>query len=180
MGSSAWSQDGYIRACRFAAHAHQGQCLPGSDLPYLVHVQLVSMEVMAVLGADPDLRGDLAVQVALLHDVIEDTTVTREEVEREFGAAVAAGVAALSKDPSLPKDARMGDSLDRIRRQPREVWVVKLADRITNLQKPPDHWTDAKVAAYRDEARQIHEALGEASPELAGRLLGKIAAYPGA
>jgi (p)ppGpp synthase/HD superfamily hydrolase len=173
-----WSQDGYVRAHGFAARAHQGQTLPGSDLPYVLHVQLVSMEVMAALTAEPGLRGDLAVQCALLHDVVEDTPVTVEQVEEAFGADVAAGVLALSKDPALPKGARMEDSLRRIRRQPHEIWVVKLADRITNMQPPPVNWTSAKAAEYRDEARRILDALGDASPMLAARLRHKIETYP--
>ena len=72
----------------------------------------------------------------------------------------------------------MTDSLRRILLQPREVWMVKLADRINNLQPPPSHWKDPKIAAYRAEAIQIVEALGPASPYLEGRLRAKIAAYP--
>ena len=176
--ASRWSQDEYTRAHRFAARAHQGQTLPGSDLPYLVHVQLVAMEVVAALEADPAMRGDLALSCALLHDVVEDTGIGPERVEREFGQAVADGVRALSKDPSLPKARRMDDSLRRICLQPPEVWLVKLADRVVNLQRPPSHWSAAKVAEYRGEARRILDALGEASPMLAARLERKIAAYP--
>lgn len=42
-----WSQDSYIKACRFAAEAHQGQCVPGTELPYLVHLSMVSMEALS-------------------------------------------------------------------------------------------------------------------------------------
>jgi (p)ppGpp synthase/HD superfamily hydrolase len=71
----------------------------------------------------------------------------------------------------------MEDSLRRIRQQPREVWRVKLADRITNLQPPPSYWTPEKRGKYRAEAVTILDALGEASPFLATRLRGKIEAY---
>jgi len=57
------------------------------------------------------------------------------------------------------------------------VWMVKMADRIANLQPPPAHWTRDKIAAYRDEAAQIHAALRQASPLLAQRLLDKITTY---
>jgi (p)ppGpp synthase/HD superfamily hydrolase len=90
---------------------------------------------------------------------------------------VADGVAALSKDDRLPKADRMADSLRRIREQPREVWMVKLADRITNLAPPPDDWSAAKRAAYRDEAIVIADALGAASPTLHARLRARIEAY---
>jgi (p)ppGpp synthase/HD superfamily hydrolase len=71
----------------------------------------------------------------------------------------------------------MRDSLARIRAQPAEVWMVKLADRITNLQAPPHYWTREKIRAYRAEAREIHAQLGAACDVLGPRLLEKIEAY---
>jgi (p)ppGpp synthase/HD superfamily hydrolase len=71
----------------------------------------------------------------------------------------------------------MPDSLRRIRLQPYAVWKVKLADRITNLQGPPAHWSREKAVAYRAEARQILKALGDSSTVLADRILTKIEAY---
>lgn len=173
----AWTQDEYLAALWFAAEAHQGQLVPGTKHSYLMHVTLVAMEVIAALRAEPEHDQPLAVTCALLHDVVEDTRVTLDEVRTVFGEAVADGVAALSKNPRLPKDAQLADSLERIRRQPHEVWMVKLADRITNLQTPPPHWTTEKIARYREEAIAIRETLGGASPFLAERITGKIDAY---
>jgi (p)ppGpp synthase/HD superfamily hydrolase len=172
-----WSQDVYMAAARFAAQAHLGQTVPGADEPYLLHVTLVAMEVSAALRAEPGFDEDLAMQCALLHDTIEDTDVSYEQVVAAFSQAVADGVLALSKDPALPKEQQMPDSLRRITAQPREVWLVKLADRIVNLQPPPKYWQPDKIAAYGQEARSILVALGEASPFLAARLEAKIAAY---
>lgn len=176
MGSS-WSQDTYITAFQFAAEAHQGQKVPGSELPYITHVSLVTMEVIAALQAEDGVDGERAVQCALLHDTIEDTDVTFEMVQQEFGEEVANGVLALTKDASLPKPEAMADSLRRIQEQPKAVWMVKLADRITNLLPPPHYWTPEKIAFYREEARQIHAALKDASPFLAARLQEKIDNY---
>jgi (p)ppGpp synthase/HD superfamily hydrolase len=180
---STWSPDVWLSAWEFAAHAHHAQRFPGSDLPYIVHVAAVAMEVghaiarRAQLGhpvADPD----LAIACALLHDVVEDTAIGLAELERRFGPGVAAGVSALSKDPRVgDKPAQMRDSLQRIRAQPPEVWMVKLADRITNLQAPPHYWDVQKIRRYQDEARDIHAALAEACPVLGGRLVEKIATY---
>jgi (p)ppGpp synthase/HD superfamily hydrolase len=172
-----WSQDDYVRAYRFAAQAHLGQTVPGKDLPYITHPSLVSMEVIAALGAEPGRDGNLAIQCALLHDVIEDTDVVLEQLEAIFGKAVAQGVLALSKDETLEKSRQMPDSLRRIQQQPGEVWMVKLADRISNLAPPPYYWTKEKIASYREEAIEIHDALHSASPFLAARLLDKIEAY---
>lgn len=172
-----WSPDRYAHAARFAAIAHLGQKVPGGELPYLLHVIAVAAEVMAAVALEPQGDPDLAVTCALLHDTVEDTGMTEASIAAEFGDAVAAGVAALSKDPALPKVEAMTDSLRRIQAQPREVWVVKLADRIVNLERPPHYWQPAKIAAYRIEAMAIADALGSASPYLHDRLRAKIAEY---
>jgi (p)ppGpp synthase/HD superfamily hydrolase len=176
-----WTQDEYLAALWFAAEAHQGQLVPGTKHPYLMHVTFVGMEVIAALRAEPDHDQPLAVTCALLHDVVEDTRITLDELRAAFGDAAADGVAALSKNPRLPKDQQLAESLERIVRQPHEVWMVKLADRITNLQPPPPHWKPEKIARYREEAVAIRDALREASPFLSARITRKIAAYgPGA
>lgn len=174
-----WSQECYIKALLFAADVHGSQKIPGSELPYLAHLTMVSMEVMAALAVEDVLDGNLAIQCALLHDVLEDTPVTLEQFLECFGEQVTNGVQALTKNDRLPKHEKMADSLTRIRQQPREVWMVKLADRITNLQPPPHHWTAEKVRSYQQEAQQIYEALHQASPFLATRLQQKIEDYTG-
>jgi len=73
----------------------------------------------------------------------------------------------------------MTASLKAIRSQPREVWIVKLADRITNLESPPPAWSLAKRRAYLDEARTILAELGEVSPMLRERFDGKLREYEG-
>ncbi len=175
--SSDWDRDLYIKACRFAAQAHAVQLYPGTELPYLMHLNFVSMEIIAALNAEADRDGNLALLCALLHDTIEDTDVTYDRILSEFGVKVADGVAALSKNPALEKSQQLADSLDRIQQQPIEIWMVKLADRISNLQPPPAYWTPAKINNYRDEAIVIHDRLHSASPFLALRLAAKIRNY---
>lgn len=175
--SLTWSQDVFKKAYRFAADAHQGQLFPGTELPYLVHISLVCMEVQAALAVENQHDGNLAIQCALLHDVIEDTETTYDQVKTIFGVEVANGVLALTKEKSKPKSERMKDSLTRIRQQPTAVWMVKLADRISNLDRPPEYWTREKKETYREEAGEIYQALQEASPYLALRLKQKIADY---
>lgn len=178
MSPLCWSQELYRRAWRFAASAHLGQTYPGSELPYLVHIGEVAMEMVATLAVESVDTPDLAVQCALLHDTLEDTKVSYEDLRDEFGAQVADGVLALSKDALLPgKEAQMRDSLARIRVQPREVWMVKLADRVCNLGPPPHYWNADKIRAYREEAELIYTELGGASHYLAGRLRARIEAY---
>lgn len=173
----AFDRDLYMRAWHFAAARHNGQLVPGSDLPYVVHLGAVAMEVIGTLAIEPFEEPDLAVGCALLHDTLEDTSVTADEIAREFGQAVADGVLALTKFKSEKGDA-MTDSLRRIKLQPREVWLVKLADRTVNMEPPPAHWTKEKRRKYQRQAVEIVDALGIASPSLAARLRDKIARYP--
>ncbi len=172
-----FSPDRYVAALRFAATRHLGQLVTDSQLPYVVHVTSVAAEVIAAIAREPVALPDLAVSCALLHDTIEDTATTYAEVAAAFDLAVADGVQALSKDPTLAKPEAMADSLRRIKLQPREVWLVKLADRITNLAPPPASWTADRRRRYRDEATTIVDALGDASPLLARRLGERIAGY---
>jgi (p)ppGpp synthase/HD superfamily hydrolase len=71
----------------------------------------------------------------------------------------------------------MIDSLERIKSQPKEIWAVKLADRITNLQPPPRHWNQLKKQKYLEEARIIHKELIDGNVFLADRLWIKINDY---
>ena len=174
-----WDQDKYIEAWNFATKWHNGQFLPGTELPYINHVANVAMEVMSASAFDNSVEDpDLGLQCALLHDTIEDTKATFEMITENFGDRVARGVLALSKDKSLAsKEDQMNDSLSRIRKEPKEVWMVKLGDRITNLQKPPLYWKAKKIHYYRNEAVKILDALGSANSALAERLKLKIDNY---
>lgn len=182
---SHWSQDIYIRAYRFAANAHNGQLVPGTTLPYIMHISFVAMEISAALSVEQVGNPDLAVQCAVLHDTIEDTVVTYDDIKARFGTEVADGVMALTIDESIEPDLgrferrwlQLEDYLSRIKQQPREIWMVKLADRITNLQPPPAHWDDRMIERYRQGAILIHKELGEASGFLEERLRVKIDNY---
>ena len=136
------------------------------------------MEVMAICDDQDIKQPTLAVLCALLHDTIEDTEITYEQLVEQFGVEVAQGVSALTKDNNLTtKQAKMEDSLRRIKLQPSAVWLVKLADRITNLQPPPGHWNKDKTNRYRVEAQLILAQLGSANAMLAKRLQQKIDNY---
>jgi (p)ppGpp synthase/HD superfamily hydrolase len=174
---SIFSPDLYVRAAHFAALAHGTQKMPGLEIPYIVHPCSVAMEVILALTAEPRTKPDLAVACALLHDVVEDTSVGLDRVEADFGTEIAAGVSALTKNTSLPKAEQMKECLSRIRAQPEEIWMVKLADRITNLDDPPHYWSKDKCRGYREEAELILESLGKASATLSERMKGRMHDY---
>ena len=172
-----WSQEKYICAYYFAAKAHRSQLYPGTGLPYLTHLSFVSMEIIAALALEEAVHPDLAVQCALLHDVLEDTEVSKIKLEEEFGKEVTDGVDALTKKKEIEESQRLHESLERILKQPYEIWMVKLADRISNLQPPPFDWTQVKIKAYWESSKEIHKTLKDSSPYLGERLLKKIDHY---
>jgi (p)ppGpp synthase/HD superfamily hydrolase len=169
----------YQDAIKFAAskHLEMNQTVKGTKLPYVVHVSNVAMEIfMAALNTSKfDL--EFAIPVALLHDTIEDTVTTLEELETLFGNDTALAVLALTKNEELPKEQQTIDSLKRIKELKREVWAVKLADRITNLQSPPEFWDNQKITDYREESKLILHALRDGNEYLAVRLKEKIEEY---
>ncbi|MBN1412325.1 MAG: bifunctional (p)ppGpp synthetase/guanosine-3',5'-bis(diphosphate) 3'-pyrophosphohydrolase [Spirochaetales bacterium] len=169
--------DKYEQALLFACLTHKDQKVPGKPYAYIAHFTQVCIEVLTALNGAPVGNPDLAVQCALLHDVIEDTEIKYEEVEKEFGTDVARGVLALTKNKDLPKDQRMEDSLNRILKNPLEVGMVKMADRIVNLQEPPHSWDQEKIAKYRKEAGLILEKLQSCNAVLAERLKMRIERY---
>lgn len=174
-------QDAYQVAVRFAAEKHgiERQKVPGTNLPYLMHLSNVAMEILVASSHMRNMDISYAVQVALLHDTLEDTPTSKATLKRKFGSDVAGGVDALTKKKNKrqSKEEKMKASLERIKQQPREVWCVKLADRITNLQKPPESWNIEKRNAYATEAVLILTALRGANRFLEKRLEQKIKAY---
>jgi guanosine-3',5'-bis(diphosphate) 3'-pyrophosphohydrolase len=166
----------YQSAILFAGdrHARQNQTLPDSHIPYAVHLSNVCMEILIASKYTDNFNLKLAVQTALLHDTLEDTATTALELEEHFGGLVTFCVQALTKNEKLPKEERLADSLKRIKQCPKEIWAVKLADRITNMQKPPNSWGLEKISRYREEAKMILSELREGNQYLANRLEKKI------
>ena len=177
-----WAIDELQDIWQLASNLHDGQKYGGQEegqkIEYINHIGSVTFEILKAIEIDNTLNSDLSIKCAILHDTIEDTKLTIEEVENRFGKNVANGVLALTKkeQDDTVKD-KMLDSLARIKKQPKEVWAVKMADRICNLYAPPFYWSNDKKKAYLDEAKIIHKELKNGSSYLANRLLEKIEKY---
>ena len=175
-------QDYYQKAIRFAGLKHEDQKIPGSNQSYMVHLSNVAMEIILASQHDhefhqPGFDRQFAVQVALLHDVLEDTATTFDEIKSAFGLNIARAVLALTKNEELPMSQQIPDSLARIKLEPKEVWAVKLADRISNMQKPPAHWDTNKMIDYKKMAGIILLQLRGGNQYLENRLHQKIMDY---
>ena len=169
----------YQEAIKYASLRHQekAQKVKGTELPYVVHLSNVTMEIFMAAEHTRDFNLIFAIQVALLHGTIEDTATTYEDIKENFSEEIADALLALSKDENLPKEKKIIDSLSRIRKLPKEVWAVKLADRITNLQPPPEDWNEEKILNYLKESEIILKELGKGNKYLEKRLESKISEY---
>ncbi|POR20549.1 guanosine-3',5'-bis(diphosphate) 3'-pyrophosphohydrolase [Flavobacterium columnare] len=160
---------------------HSGQTYggqnPGQKIEYINHIGSVVFEIINASKNTSEFNFELAIKCALLHDTIEDTNYKIEDLEQEFGKQVLEGVLALTKNTKVEKHLQMIDSLERIKAQPKEVWAVKIADRICNLYAPPYYWDLSKKAKYLDEAKTIYESLKDGNEYLSKRLLEKIETY---
>ncbi len=122
------------KAIRFAVEAHAGTERRGKGFPYVIHV-LEAMAIVATMTNDPELLA-----AAALHDTIEDTDVTVEELKKQFGPRVAALVEK-ETDIQLAEDGhrktwrvRKQEAIDRIAASTREAKMVALGDKLSNMR----------------------------------------------
>jgi len=144
-----------LAACDYAArqHAHQRRKGAASE-PYVNHVIEVAARVARSPAADAD-----TVIAALLHDVIEDTDGTADDIASRFGAPVAAIVLEVTDDKTLPKAERKARQVETVASKSEAARRIKLADKAANLaaiaQSPPTHWDLARKRAYLDWAGSV-------------------------
>lgn len=165
-------------ALLFASIKHEGQKMMQPNVSYVTHLQGVCLEAISgCLNGDIDVNLEKVIILSLLHDTLEDTETTYDEIEIKFGKDIAEGVKALTKDENLPKDEQINDSIERIKKLGKEVAIVKLADRTFNLKDVPSSWDEDKVNLYREEASLILKKLGFNNEYMAKRLKEKIDCY---
>lgn len=147
-----------LRAVRFAAQKHRDQRRKGVDAsPYINHPIDVAELISRVGRVD-----DPAVLIAaVLHDTVEDTETTLEEVEREFGADVRNLVAEMTDDKSLPKAERKRLQVEYSPELSDRAKIIKIADKACNVWDiahwPPQGWTAERKAEYLEWARRVVE-----------------------
>ena len=121
------------RAITFAVKAHQGVERKGKGFPYIVH-PMEAVCIVATMTNDQELLA-----AAALHDVIEDTDTTADNLKKEFGERVAMLVEAESDDKSGGSKAetwhqRKQDTLDRLRNADLDIKIVALGDKLSNMR----------------------------------------------
>ncbi len=159
----------------FASVAHKNQMMMDPEVPYLTHLISVASNVLeAYHNGEEKFNLDYALKLAILHDTIEDTEVTYDMLEQRYGKDIAMGVLALSKNDSLPYNMQLEDSIERIKKAPREVAIVKLADRTYNLMIKPEKWSKEKWDNYLKESEYMLNEIGIANKYLEDKLQERI------
>ncbi len=143
-------------ALRFAAQKHSRQRRKDSEAtPYINHPIAVA-EVLARVGRITDLAG---LQAAVLHDTIEDTQTTVQELVEGFGEEVSVLVQELSDNKSLPKEVRKRLQIEHAPHLSTHAKQIKIADKICNLgditvEQPAD-WSSQRKRDYLDWAERV-------------------------
>ncbi len=156
-----------LDAIHFAAQKHRNQrCRDAEATPYINH-PLALARLLAVDGGVSDVE---LLMAAVLHDTVEDTDATIEEVGERFGERVAGLVAELTDDKCLPKLRRRELQIAHAPHKSPAAALIKLADKTCHLRDaftaPPAQWSPQRLRDYFDGAKQVADRLPVASDSM--------------
>ena len=140
----------------YSTQAHADQRRKGERAePYVNHVaEVADLLARATDGADVNL-----VIAGLLHDVVEDTPATLDDLEREFGKDVAGLVGEVTDDKRLPRKERKRVQIETAAGKSDRARMLKIADKTSNLRaiaaSPPKDWSLERQIAYFDWAKAV-------------------------
>ena len=146
----------FVDAIAFAADRHRRQRRKDAEAsPYINH----PIALARVLTVEAGLSDPLLLAAAVLHDTLEDTETSYEELAERFGPVVASVVAEVSDDKTLAKKVRKRLQIEHAAKISRRAKLVKLADKICNVRdvasSPPRGWPLRRRREYFDWARAV-------------------------
>ena len=155
------------RAADYAARQHIAQRRKGERAePYVNHLT----EVAALLAEATDGDDVVLLMGGLLHDTLEDTDATYEDISERFGPEVAALVAEVTDDKSLPKEERKRLQIEKTAGKSRRAKLLKLADKTSNLRglvkSPPQGWPPERLRDYVVWAHDVIRSCRGLNPRL--------------
>ena len=173
----SWDFDKLLNAVEFSAMKHEGQVRKDADkTPYIIH----PIGVAALVWKIGNVRSVNVLTAALLHDTLEDTDATEEEIETLFGARVLHTVKEVTNDPAL---SGLENKLRQVEHAPMmslDAQLVKLADRLYNvrdLEISPPNWSPEKVDEYYGWGEKLLFSLQGTNESLEAALRQMIAAH---
>jgi guanosine-3',5'-bis(diphosphate) 3'-pyrophosphohydrolase len=167
-----------LKAAAFAAEKHRNQRRKDAEAsPYINHpIQLAHILVQA------DIEDPVVLAAALLHDTIEDTNTTFEELEIVFGFEIANIVGECSDDKRLGKLERKQAQIDHAAKLSHAARLVKIADKIANVNDmndaPPAGWSLERKREYFDWAKAVVDRMRGTNAILEARFDGEYAKRP--
>lgn len=149
-----------LRAASFAAQKHNHQRRKDAEMsPYINH----PLALADVLANEAGITDCDVLCAALLHDTIEDTETSADELRRQFGTAITGVVLEVTDDKSLPKQKRKDLQVAHAPHLSRQAKLVKLADKICNLRDiaatPPADWSPERKREYFEWAKRVVDGL---------------------
>jgi guanosine-3',5'-bis(diphosphate) 3'-pyrophosphohydrolase len=155
-----------VKAAAFAADKHRMQRRKDADAsPYINH----PLALAHLLASEGGIDDPVVLAAALLHDTIEDTETSADELRAAFGDEVAAIVLEVTDDKSLPKEERKRLQVEKGAAKSAGAKLVKIADKTCNLRDiaatPPAEWSLERRKDYFDWAKSVVDQLrGVSSP----------------
>src|SRR4051812_18479338 len=156
-----------LKALAFAAHKHRDQRRKDAGAsPYINH----PIALADVLVNEGGVTDNEVLCAALLHDTVEDTATTHEELVDAFGSRIARIVAEVTDDQRLPQAERKRLQIEHAPHLSREAKLVKLADTLCTRRdgsgRPPAKWDLARRREYFDWAKRVVDGLRGVHPRL--------------
>jgi guanosine-3',5'-bis(diphosphate) 3'-pyrophosphohydrolase len=156
-----------LKALRFAAEKHNSQRRKDSrSSPYINH----PIGVAETLWTVGEVRDVNLLVAAILHDTIEDTNTTVDEIKTEFGEEVLNLVLEVTDDKSLPKQTRKQLQIEHAPHKSEKAKLLKIADKINNIRdiikSPPSNWSLERRQEYLLWTEKVVAGLRGVSPKL--------------
>jgi guanosine-3',5'-bis(diphosphate) 3'-pyrophosphohydrolase len=156
-----------LSALAFAADRHRDQRRKGEErAPYVNHL----IEVAELLARVGGIEDRVTLLAAVLHDAVEDTDTTPEDIEKRFGPEVRAVVMEVTDDKSLPKAERKRLQIEHAPHLSLPARQIKLADKISNVRamidSPPTDWPEERRQEYLPWAKAVVAGLRGCSAPL--------------
>ncbi len=153
-------------ALAFAAAKHRLQKRKSRGTPYINH----PIEVARLLVTVGGIKDEEVLAAAILHDTIEDTETTAEEIEERFGKTVLDMVLECTDDKSLPKAERKRRQIENASHKSPSAKCLKIADKISNVndigEHPPEDWDMERIVDYLDWSEKVVAGLRGVNEEL--------------
>lgn len=157
----------FLAALSFAAYKHRHQRRKDvAKTPYINH----PIDVANILLNEGGITDEWVLIAALLHDTVEDTETTFEEIEENFGRLIREIVSEVTDDKSLPQAERKQRQIDHAPKLSDRARLVKIADKISNIRdtaaSPPAGWPIARIVDYLDWGKAVIATIRGTHPQL--------------